>query len=314
MRYDMLVIGDLNVDLNLIGDDVVPEFGQGEKLVDDASLNLGGSSAIFACQAARLGLRVAFAGVVGDDVFGRFLIDTLRDRGIETGHVRVRPSVKTGITVHLVRAGDRAMLTYQGTLALLDAAHVSRKALAETRHVHSGSFYMLPRLRPGLPSVFEDAQRLGATTSLDTNFDPSGAWAGGITEVLAHTDVFLPNEQELTHIARAADAGGGGDIDAALAWAAARVPTVALKLGAEGAAARAGGETVRCAARPVEVVDTTGAGDSFDAGFLYGFLNGWPLEAALRLGCACGALSATGPGGIAAQPTLEEACAFAGLA
>ncbi len=307
MLYDILVIGDLNVDFNLIGEDVTPEFGQVEKLVEDASLNLGGSSAIFACQAARLGLRVAFVGVIGDDAFGRFLLDTLRARGVDVSHVRILSTVKTAVTLHLVRGNDRAMLTYLGTLAEVEAALVPPEVLAGARHVHSGSYFMQPRLRPGLPALFADARRLGATTSLDTNFDPSGAWDDGIKAVLAHTDVFLPNEQELQHIA------GVSDIQIAARWAASRVKTVAVKLGAAGAMARDGDAEARWTPPPVQVVDTTGAGDSFDAGFIYGYLNGWPLADAVRLGCACGSLSTTGPGGISAQPTLDEARRFAAL-
>lgn len=308
MRYDLLVTGDLNVDLNLIGGDVTPDFGQVEKLVDDATLNLGGSSTITACQAAKLGLRVAFAGVVGDDAFGRFVLDALRAAGVDAQHVKVHPTVRTGLTVHLVRGDDRAMLTYLGTLGILDTSYVTPDLLAQTRHLHSGSFYVLPKLRPGLPALYAAAHRLGATTSIDTNFDPSGAWAGGLADVLAHTDVFLPNEQELRHIACARD------LDAAVTWAAARMKTVAVKLGAAGALARSGGETARWTPPPVTVIDTTGAGDSFNGGFLYGFLNGWPLADSVRLGCACGSLSTTRPGGTTSQPALAEALAFAGLA
>ena len=307
MRYDVLVIGDLNVDLNLIGADVTPAFGQGEKLVDDASLNLGGSSAIFACQAARLGLRVAFAGLVGDDTFGHFLLDTLRARGVDTTHVHVHSTIKTGITVHLVRGDDRAMLTYQGTLAALDASYAPPDLLAQARHVHSGSYFVLPRLQPGLPALFAEARRQGATTSLDTNFDPTETWDSRLVDALAHTDVFMPNAQELGHIS------GERELDAAVAWATQRVPTVAVKLGAEGALARNAATQAQWKPPPVPVVDTTGAGDSFNAGFLYGYLNGWALADAVRLGCACGALSVSGAGGIDAQPTLDAARAFAGL-
>ncbi|MBN1286568.1 MAG: sugar kinase [Anaerolineae bacterium] len=307
-QYDVLVVGDLNVDLNLIGEDITPAFEQQEKLVDDAALVVGGSSGIFACQAAKLGLRVAFAGAVGDDAFGHFLTGALTGAGIDTQYVRVDPAVKTGLTVHLVRGNDRAMLTYLGTLGTFDAAHVTADILARTRHVHSGSYFVLPRLRPRLPALFAEARRLGASTSLDTNFDPTGQWDGGIGELLPQVDVFLPNAHELQSIA------GVTGIDAAMEALAGRgVGTVAVKLGDAGATARAGAKTVQCAPFPVKVVDTTGAGDSFDAGFIYGYLHGWPLSDALRLGCACGALCATALGGVPGQPALAQACELAGL-
>lgn len=308
MQYDVLVIGDLNVDLNLVGGDVVPAFGQEEKLVDDAALHIGGSSGIFACQMARLGLRVGFAGEVGDDLYGRFLLDALDQAGVDVRYIRVNPEVKTGITVHLVQSSDRAMLTHMGTLAVFDAAHIDEAVLVGARHVHTGSYFLLKRLRQRLPNLFAQARRRGVSTSLDTNFDPSGRWDGGLKELLAHVDVFLPNEHEARCIS------GVDRLEAAVqALGAYGVGTVAVKLGAAGAAAWSGSEMARCDPFPVEVVDTCGAGDSFDAGFLYGYLEGWPLVGALRLGCACGALSTTGMGGTSAQPGLAQACAFASV-
>jgi hypothetical protein len=99
---DILVLGDANPDLVLSGGDVVPAFGQAERLVDEARLVIGGSGAIFACGAAKLGLRVAFAGVVGDDMFGRFMCDQLHAHGIDTSAVAVLPERSTGVTASVV--------------------------------------------------------------------------------------------------------------------------------------------------------------------------------------------------------------------
>jgi ribokinase len=144
---------------------------------------------------------------------------------------------------------------------------------------------------------------LGLTVSLDTNYDPAETWNGGLAEALRRADVFLPNETELRAIA------GVADIEAALERLARRTPLVAAKLGAQGAIGRAGDETARAPSLPLDVVDTTGAGDSFDAGFVYGYLAGWDLVRTLRLGCVCGSLSTRAAGGTAAQATLEEALA-----
>jgi sugar/nucleoside kinase (ribokinase family) len=121
---------------------------------------------------------------------------------------------------------------------------------------------------------------------------------------LFHCDVVFPNEAEARLIA------GQDNLDNALDTLDAlrtQVSTVAVKLGAAGGLARQGGQTVRAPAPPVQVVDTTGAGDSFDAGFLYGFLHDWTLERMLRLACACGSLSTQVSGGTDGQPTLKEA-------
>jgi sugar/nucleoside kinase (ribokinase family) len=299
---DIVVVGELNTDLILRGD-VAPAFGQAEKIIDDADLVLGSSSAIFACGAARLGLRVAFIGKVGDDEFGRFVIHALSARGVDTQGVVVDPTIKTGLSVILSRGNDRAILTYLGSISALRYEEINLSLLRRARHLHLGSYFLLAALRPQVPSLFAKAQKFGLSTSLDTNYDPAGQWAGGLAEVLVQTDIFLPNETELLAISRQET------LEAALSTLAEQVPLVAAKLGPNGATARKGQKQARAEALPVAVVDTTGAGDSFDAGFIYGYLAGWDLSRALRLGCSCGSLSTQAAGGTAAQPTLAEALA-----
>ncbi|MBS1965268.1 MAG: sugar kinase [Chloroflexi bacterium SZAS-1] len=298
--FDLLVVGEINPDLILRGD-VTPAFGQVEKLVDDATLTIGSSSVIFACGAARLGLRVAFAGVVGDDVFGQFMVSQMLARGIDTSAIVLEPSLHTGLSVILSRATDRAILTFAGSIAALRYEQIDLAMLDRARHLHLGAFFMLDALRPDVPRLFNEARQRGLTTSLDTNYDPTERWDGGLRQVLPLVDVFLPNEAELCAI------GGSPDPDAALAALAQQVPIVAAKLGSYGGVARRGSTIAHAPALPVAVVDTTGAGDTFDAGFIYGFLHGWELAATLRLACACGSLSTRAAGGTAAQPTLAEA-------
>ncbi len=299
-QFDLLVVGEINPDLVLRGN-VTPAFGQVEQAVDDASLTIGSSSAIFACGAARLGLRVAFAGVIGDDMFGHFMRDQLAARGVDTTAVVIDPGLRTGLSVILSRGADRAILTYAGSIAALRYDQIDLGMLGRARHLHLGAFFMLDALRPDVPRLFAEAKTRGLTVSLDTNYDPAERWDGGLGAALAHVDLFLPNETELRAI------GGSDDDDEALGRLAERLPVVAAKLGARGGVARQGSATTRAPALPMRVVDTTGAGDSFDAGFVYGFLNGWSLEQSLRLACACGSLSTRAAGGTTAQPTLAEA-------
>jgi sugar/nucleoside kinase (ribokinase family) len=160
---------------------------------------------------------------------------------------------------------------------------------------------MLDALRPDVPRLFDQAHRYGLSTSLDTNYDPTELWNGGLAETLARADIFMPNAAELQAIT------GRADVEAALETMAKQTPLIAVKLGRDGALARWGAEMIRAETLPVAVVDTTGAGDTFDAGFIYGYLANWELARALRLGCICGALSTRAAGGTAAQPTLVEA-------
>ena len=299
-EFDLLVVGEINPDLILRAGDLTPAFGQAEKLVDDAALTIGSSSVMAACGAARLGLRTAFVGVVGDDVFGHFMLDALRGRGVDTTGCLVDASVPTGFSVILSQPADRAILTYPGSIARLRLGDVDPSMLRRARHLHVGGYFLLEALRPDLPELFGRAKAHGLSTSLDTNWDPSGRWDAGLEKLWPVCDVFLPNEQELLNIA------GQREFGAALETLSARIPTIAVKAGARGGVARHAGQTVTAAPLEIDVVDTTGAGDSFDAGFLYGYLSGKSLEESLRLACACGSLSARGVGGTERQPTLPE--------
>jgi sugar/nucleoside kinase (ribokinase family) len=299
--YDILVAGELNPDLILRGDDITPHFGQYETLVEDASLTIGGSAAIFACGAARLGLRVAFVGVVGNDEFGRFMTQALATRGVDVSPVIVNPSFGTGLSVILSRGTDRAILTYPGAIAALQAEQVSDPLLAGARHLHVASYFLQTALQPGLADLFRRAKSAGLTTSLDTNWDPDERWDSGLADAYQHIDVLLPNEQEAMHLGKAHDWRAG-----ALTLATSG-PIVVVKQGANGAALIQGESTFEVGALRARVLDTTGAGDSFNAGFLYGFLHDWPPMQSLRLAVACGTLSTRTVGGTEGQPTLEEA-------
>jgi sugar/nucleoside kinase (ribokinase family) len=301
--FDVVVVGELNADLILRGN-VTPEFGQVEKLIDDATLTLGSSAAIFACGAARLGLKVAFTGKVGNDEFGNFVVKELTKRGVDTAGVVVDAAIKTGLSVILSQGDDRGILTYPGSISALRYAEIDPALLGRGRHLHLASYFLLDGLRADIPALFKAARQNGASISLDTNYDPTGVWDGGLRETLSLVDIFLPNLTELMAIAGVSDSREAGDILAK------QVPILALKLGPEGALARQGNTLVRAAVPGVKVVDTTGAGDSFDAGFIYGYLNDWNLERTLKLACACGSLSTRGPGGTATQPTLSEALAL----
>lgn len=299
--FDLLVLGDANPDLVLRGGEVEPAFGQAERIVEQAQLSVGGSGAIFACGAARLGLRVAFAGVVGDDLFGSFMRSELADHGVDTRGLVIDPHRPTGVTVVLSTIDDRAMLTAPGTIGDLRGDLIDPDLLTAARHVHVSAFFLQRGLAQHLPDLFATVREAGATTSLDPNWDPSGEWDGGLMDLLSSVDVFLPNAMEAMRLARISD------LDQALARLRMRAPLTVVKAGADGAMAATTGEVIHIPGIPVRVVDTTGAGDSFDAGFLAGYLAGEPLERSLALGNACGAMSTRVTGGTEGQPTLAEA-------
>ncbi|MEU9890872.1 carbohydrate kinase family protein [Sphaerisporangium sp. NPDC051011] len=314
--FDLLVIGDANPDVILGPLDAPLAFDQREQLVGTGVLTLGGSGAIMACGAARLGLRVAFAGLVGDDDAGRYVRDTLAARGVDTAALRMDPGLPTPLTVVITREGDRAILTAPGTLAATTAEDVPERLLTGSRHVHAASYFLMPELAGALPGLFRTARAHGATTSLDTNDDPTGRWdPAGLAAVFAETGILLPNAHEARHLAAGAalspraGAEPAGSLETAAAALAARGPLVAVKNGADGALCHDGRTLVTTAGIVVTPADTVGAGDSFDAGFVAATLNGMPVEGALEFAAVCGALSTRAHGGTTAQPTWDEAAA-----
>jgi sugar/nucleoside kinase (ribokinase family) len=304
-RLDLLVLGDANPDLVLTGD-VEPAFGQAERLVQEARLTVGGSGAIVACAAARLGLRVGFCGVVGDDPFGRYMRDELERRGVDADALVVDPEGRTGITVVLARPDDRAILTHAGSIGDLRASMIAPAMLGNARHVHVSSYFLQRSLAPGLPEVFEHVRARGTTTSVDPNWDPAERWDGGLRDLLALIDVFLPNAAEAIRIA------GVAGVDEAVIALAEHAGLVVAKAGADGAVAAQGDRIVRVPAPRVDPVDATGAGDAFDAGFLASRLAGDPLERSLEIANACGAISTRALGGVDAQPTMDVVLALLG--
>ncbi|MEZ0446984.1 carbohydrate kinase family protein [Cellulomonas sp. ICMP 17802] len=298
----VLVAGDANVDLVLRGD-VVPRFGQAEQLLDSGELVLGGSASIVACGLARLGVPTALVARVGDDPFGRFQRDGLEAAGVSTEHVEVDRDLPTGLSVILSAPDDRAILTVPGTIPTLRAAAV-RAALAATgaAHLHVASYFLQPSLAAELPGLLAEVRAAGVTVSLDTNWDPAERW-DGVLDLLAHVDVVLPNLAEL----RALAAGPRTDVDRARRLASLG-PRVVVKAGADGGwSVDPAGAFFEAPGLPVDVVDTTGAGDSFDAGYLAALAHGIADEAErLRWAAGAGSLSTLGSGGTGRQASLAD--------
>lgn len=297
------IIGELNLDLVVTGAERMPAPGE-EIIVDDMLLTLGSSCAISACQLAALGDDVLFISKVGDDEFGRRALDFLRRKGVSTEAIAVDDSMKTGLTISTAIGSERAQMTVMGCIQEMRLADVDFDLLRGRQHLLISSFFLQRNLRPDIPRIFQQAREMGITTSLDTGWPHEGESPRELDPVWPHLDIFLPNEAEAMLISETET------VEDALESFAARLPTVAIKLGPDGAVARSGGETVRGASFRIEVVDTTGAGDSFNGGFLHGWLAGMDLADALDLGLACGALSIRAPGGTTSQATLAEAMEF----
>ena len=309
----VLVAGDANVDLVLRGD-VVPRFGQAEQLADSGDLVLGGSASIAAAGVAQLGVPTSLVARVGADTFGTFTLDALRGCGVDIGAVEVADDEPTGLSVILSTPGDRAILTVPGTIPTLTGQRVTQVLDARSARpglLHVASYFLQPGLARALPGVLAHARAQGWTTSLDTNWDPAQEWAG-LDQVLPHLDLLLPNRNELRAIAGAlgepADPHDGVDDVELATRLARRGPRVVVKDGADGGwSVGADGDVVRAPGVAVDVVDTTGAGDSFDAGYLAALAHGVGDESVrVRWATIGGSLSTLGSGGTGRQATLDD--------
>jgi len=295
-----LVAGELNVDLILQGYQAFPAPGK-EVLVDDFVMTLGSASAICAMGLARLGTPVAFLSVVGADPWGAYCVETMGTAGIDVSRVVVDPAIKTGVTVSLTSAArDRALMSYLGSIAALEAAAIPDSAFRGFDHLHVSSYYLQQKLRPSCAALFGRARAASLSTSLDPGFDPDERWDGGLKDTLREVDLFFPNEVELRGIT------GTDDVREGLVRLGNGRTRTVVKLGPRGAATLVDRELLEVPAFPADLVDTTGAGDSFDAGFLHAWLQGRPLAECLRWGSACGSLSTRGSGGTGRQADRAE--------
>ena len=288
--FDITIAGELNLDLILYG---LPAAMQTERelLASDFRATLGSSSAIVAHNTATIGARVAFTTLVGIDDFGRIAIDRLRAAGVDTSHAIRHDTVATGVTILLPHGDQRHILTYPGTIAELTVADLDFDFLVQARHFHLSSLYLQRGLHAGLPDLLHRLKEAGLTISLDTNDDPENRWGAPLSEVLPFVDVFMPNEDEICRMANC------DNLDDAIQSLAVKIPTIVVKRGRCGARVYEQDCAVDVSAVSVVPVDTIGAGDSFDAGFLRAYLLSKDMITCARAGNITGALSTQASGG-----------------
>jgi len=299
----VVVIGELNPDLILQNYSSFPELGK-EVVVEDCVLTMGSATAICAMALARLGNQVRFVSKVGPDTYGDFCTGILKNAGIDVTYVEHDPATKTGITVSVSAARDRALITYLGAMGVYDASGVTPEIFEGCDHLHMSTYFLQVSLRPHFAELMRQASARGLTTSLDPGFDPAETWGPDLRETLKEADVFFPNEVELRGVT-----GEPDEERAVRSLSNGRTLTVA-KLGSRGCMTVFEGRTCVQPPFPVKPVDTTGAGDTFNAGFLHAWLRHEPIEQCLRFGAACGALSTLASGGTGNQPTETQALEF----
>ena len=299
---DISIAGEINLDLIMYGLPAIMPMER-ELLGTDFQVTLGSSSAILAHNLAVLGGRVGFVTLVGQDALGKIAMERLKAAGVDLSRVRISQNgTATGVTLLLPHGRERHILTYPGTMSELRIGDLDIEYLKQAKHFHLSSLFLLQSLAPDLPALFKELKGAGLTISLDTNDDPSGDWGGVFPELIEYVDILFANEQEACRIAKSET------VNEALEVLARRVPCAAIKCGARGSIVRIGGRTFSAGGVSVTPVDTIGAGDSFNAGFLFGWLKGWPPDQCAYAGNVTGALSTLRAGGTEAfrDPDLVQ--------
>lgn len=289
-RFDVTIAGEINLDLILYG--LPKEMPlERELLGSEFRVTLGSSSAIVAHNLASLGAKVGFVTRVGPDDFGKLALARLEESGVDLSQVQSSGSTGTGVTILLPHGDERHILTYLGTMAETAVDDLPLEYLESSRHFHLSSLYLQRGLQPGLPALLKRLKQSGLTISLDTNDDPDGRWGGVLDEILEFVDILLPSEGELIRMT------GASTLEEALEIMGRRVPLIVVKCGARGALVQDGAIRQRIPGIPVVPVDTIGAGDSFNAGFLSAYMRGASAIEAARMGNITGALSTLATGG-----------------
>ena len=296
--YDVATFGDIFADVVIAG----PEknaYGQVETLADTYAVELGGSGPIFASQFTKLGGSVALLTIVGEDPLGDFTLNRLTEIGIDTSLVSRSQNRDTPLGLNISVKGDRSMMTVLGTLEEITPEIIPSGLLDNIRHWHIAGYFLLPGLLDFWPGFLRELKQKGITCSLDTNWAPGGNWEQ-VLEILPLVDLFFPNEEEAMAISGKSSYSEAGMALDALG------PLIVMKRGEHGAAVFQDGDEWNATnedhwQEKIEVLDTTGAGDSFDGGFLFEWLNGSELDLCLATGIKCGISNVGGIGGIQSQ-------------
>ena len=278
----------------------LPRMGE-ELVTRNFAVTLGGGAPNTAITAARLGRKVELATVLGDTVADELAISRLEKEGVGCRLVKHQPNGTTAVTVSVSSAKDRFFLTYPGSNHSLQRyllAKVTRNRMAHAAHVHFG---LAPESWSSFSRLVGWLKRRGVTTSWDLGWHPEAVRERGFRELLSQLDIVFLNRLEALRLARSRTPA------VALQRLARKGQCVVVKLGASGAMATGpDGVLVRARGFKADVVDTTGAGDAFNGGFLHAWLAGRNLAECLRVGNICGSLSTTRPGGSDGTPTREQ--------
>jgi len=270
-----------------------PKPGE-ESFAEKLHREAGGGAAITACGVARLGLKTAIIAAVGREDSDWFR-QRISSCGVSTDLLTEHPTEPTGLTVSVSTADDRAYFTCPGANRLLPEivrTPESLMAMRNARNIHIA----FPVDHDFLIALADDMHSAGCRISIDVGWQTGWLTHPLALDALRAVDMFMPNDREAELVTGESDPGK------MLRWFEDRGIRTALKMSAKGSAILQGSKMIYGQPVPVDPVDTTGAGDCFDAGFIYGWLRGETPARCLEIGNLCGAMSTKSPGGMDGFP------------
>ena len=306
-KKPIVCLGILVADIVARPLNALPERGR-LVLVDEMGLHTGGCATNAASALTRLGLPVEAIGKIGSDLAGDFVINAMQERGIGTRGVRRDPQIGTSLTIVLVDPdGERRFVHYLGANAHLTLEDLDLRIIEGASILHIGGALILPGI-DGEPTaeLLRKARAAGVVTFLDIVWDDTGRWLDVLAPCLPWVDYFIPSLPEAQAMTGLED-----PLEIAHNLLARGPSVVGLKLGAQGCLViTRAGEIICAPAFQVNMIDATGAGDAFAAGFIAGVWQGWPLEKTARFANAVGALCVTGLGAGGGVRSLAETLQF----
>jgi sugar/nucleoside kinase (ribokinase family) len=298
--WDAVTVGEIYIDHVFSGLLDWPRPGE-EVFTRNYIRELGGGAAITACGLGLLGRKTAIFGVVGE-VESAWIKQRLSEFGVGSDGLRQVPG-SSGVTVSVSAMGDRSFYSYAGSNELL-GDYLSSPQLAEQLQLASHVHFAVPLDRRVAESVLPGLKSAGCTVSLDVGWQPEWYLKPENCQTCREIDYFLPNRIEAEYLT-----GKKHPEEVLLGLEQLGFSHAVVKLGAEGAAIHTGGRMLQVPSPRIQVVDTTGAGDAFDAGLIDALLSGTDAQQMLERAAACGALSTRSPGalrGLATRRELEE--------
>ncbi len=292
--FDILIPGDYFCDIVFTGLPRFPSLGV-ELYADALDVVPGGGALNTSIGLRRLHVEVGWLGRLGSDFFSQFIENLLRAENVDTSLIQRLDEPLRRVTVALSFPQDRAFVTYVDAEPEPVDQVLAVFERVEFRHLHFPGLTIDPRL----PALIEACHTRGIRVSMDCQHRDQTLTDPLVRDIICRLDVFMPNASEAMRLTQTED------IDQAVSILSALVPCLVIKQGAAGAWARQHAIDYRRPALPVEVVDTTGAGDAFNAGFLAAYVQGLDPDECLRWGTFCGSQSVRGLGGTRTAPTYE---------